>query len=95
VKTPGLALRWGKRAGRPLGGRETVLEYGQELSAYIVQCQSNEADTGRVVAREVTSLSSAVNQLHYAPENERTSAVGQAVEHWQRLRDYLPRLRMR
>lgn len=88
-------LRWGKRSGRPLADGETVLEYGRGLASFIVEHQTQAADTGRVAAREVTALSNAVNHLYYAPDNERANAGAQAVEHWQRLRGYLPRLRIR
>jgi transglutaminase-like putative cysteine protease len=88
-------LRWGGRAGRPLGQGETVLEYGHGLASYVVERHSREADTGRVAAREITSLSDAVNQLQYAPTPERSSASERAFAHWQRLRGYLPRLRVR
>jgi transglutaminase-like putative cysteine protease len=88
-------LRWGQRSGRPLGDGETVLEYGRGLAGYIVERQKEAADTGRVAAREVTALSNAVNHLHYAPDPQRDSAGALAIEHWQRLRGYLPRLRIR
>lgn len=88
-------LRWGQRVGRPIGEGETVLEYGSGLADHIVTRQRSEADTGRVVAREVTALSQAVNTLRYAPASMRSSALGVAVEHWQRLRGYLRQLRVR
>jgi hypothetical protein len=68
------------------------LEYGRGLASYIVGRQTGAADANRVAAREVTSLSDAVNQLHYAPAGERPTAVARAWEHWQRLRAYLPRV---
>jgi transglutaminase-like putative cysteine protease len=86
-------LRWGQRAGRPLSEGETVLEYGRNLAGYILGQRTREADAGRIAAREVAALSNAVNQLHYAPEAERPTAVARALDHWQRLRSYLPRLR--
>ncbi|MCL4859828.1 MAG: transglutaminase-like domain-containing protein [Caldilineaceae bacterium] len=88
-------LRWGRRAGRPLAAGETVLEYGAGLASFIVERQTSEQDTGRVAAREVTGLSNAVSNLHYAPTSGRAAALARAAEHWQRLRDYLPRLRVR
>jgi transglutaminase-like putative cysteine protease len=86
-------LRWGQRIGRPLGEGETILEYGRNLAGYLVGQRTREADTSRIAAREVTALSQAVNQLHYATEAERPTAVASALEHWRRLRGYLPRLR--
>ncbi len=88
-------LRWGQRAGRPMDSGETVLEYGSGLANYIVTRQTQAADTGRVVAREVTGLSSAVNTLRYGPVDARTAAQARASEHWQRARGYLSRLRLR
>lgn len=88
-------LRWGRRSGRPLADGETVLEYGRGLASFIIERHTQAADTGRVAAREVTALSNAVNHLHYAPDNERSSAGARALEHWQRLRGYLPHLRIR
>jgi transglutaminase-like putative cysteine protease len=88
-------LRWGQRAGRPLGAGETVLEYGHGLADHIITRQTREPDTGRVVAREVTALSRAVNTLRYGPTVARTAAVTQLNEHWQRLRSYLARLHIR
>jgi hypothetical protein len=68
------------------------LEYGRGLANYIVERQTGIADANRVAAREVTSLSAAVNELHYAPASERPTAVARAWDHWQRLRAYLPRI---
>jgi hypothetical protein len=88
-------LRWGQRAGRPMDPGETVLEYGSGLADYIVTRQSQAADTGRVVAREVAGLSSEVNALRYGPASARPSALARASEHWQRARGYLSKLRLR
>lgn len=93
---PWLALlRWGQRAGRPMQPGETVLEYGSNLAGYIVERQTREADVGRVAARAVAQLSSEVNKARYAPAAERNSALAQAAEHWQRVRGYLDRMRLR
>ena len=86
-------LRWGQRIGKPMDDGETVLEYGTGLADYVMQRQTREPDTARVVAHEVTSVSDAVNTLRYGPEQARSSAGAQATEHWQRLRGYLPRIR--
>jgi transglutaminase-like putative cysteine protease len=88
-------LRWGQRAGRPIGDGETVLEYGEELAGYVLQQQEGEFDAGRQVAREVTALSGEVSALRYGPEEQRSLAVQQAFAHWNRLRAYLPGLRLR
>jgi transglutaminase-like putative cysteine protease len=85
-------LRWGRRIGRPIAESETVLEYGRDLAGYILDRQIREQDTGRVAAREVTGLSHAVNTLRYGPAILRSSAITQAIEHWQRLQGYLGRL---
>jgi transglutaminase-like putative cysteine protease len=82
-------LRWGKRAGRPLVQGETVTEYGKGLAAHVVSRQTQEMDTGRIIAREITALSSAVNSVRYGLAAERSAAAGRALEHWQRLRGYL------
>jgi hypothetical protein len=87
-------LRWGQRAGRPIAEGETVLEYGSGLAAHIVTRQTRGPDTGRVVAREVSALSQEVNTVRYGPEAVRQSAVTRALEHWQRLRGYLTRMRL-
>jgi transglutaminase-like putative cysteine protease len=86
-------LRWGQRVGRPIAEGETVLEYGSHLASHIVGRQTREPDTGRVVAREVTALSREVNTVRYGPATVRQTAVARALEHWQRLRGYLGRIR--
>ncbi len=88
-------LRWGQRAGRPMASGETVLQYGAGLVQHIRQRQPQEADTGRVVIREVTALSEAVTALRYGPEPSRAAASVRVGVHWQRLRSYLERLRWR
>ncbi|MFN8494171.1 MAG: transglutaminase-like domain-containing protein [Caldilineaceae bacterium] len=86
-------LRWGQRIGKPITAGETVLEYGAGLADHVLQSPTREPDAVRIVAREVTILSQAVNRLRYGPTPGRGNADAQASEHWQRLRHYLPRIR--
>ena len=87
---PWLALlRWGQRAGRPLAAGETVLEYGSGLAGHLLERPNNQPDTNRVLAREVTAMSDAVNELRYAPAEEKSPALRRVDEHWGRLREYL------
>lgn len=88
-------VRWGQRAGRPLGEGETVLEYGRGLAHFILNRPTDAVDANRIAAREVTALSDAVTQLHYAPSERRADLVARTVAHWARLRDYLPYVRKR
>ena len=87
-------LRWGRWAGRPIGDGETVLEYGTGLADYVRTHQSHIPDTGRIVAKEVLSLSSAVSTVHYGPAATRSRAITSAMDHWQRLRGYLRVMRL-
>ena len=87
-------LRWGSRAGRPIGEGETALEYGDGLGTYVIAHQQNEPDVGRRVAREVQDLSFDVTSAQYAPLDERQIAIDRADERWQRLRGYLRRVRL-
>lgn len=86
-------LRWGQRIGKPIHEGETVLEYGTGLADHVIQSTTREPDTARIVAREVTILSEAVNLFRYGPAPQRANADTQASEHWQRLRHYLSRIR--
>ncbi|MCX6044890.1 MAG: hypothetical protein NT075_07235 [Chloroflexi bacterium] len=88
-------LHWGRRIGKPLGDDETVLEYGATLAAHIGQQPKLEPDNARIVAREISALSVAVNTVRYGPELLRAAASAQAADHWQRLRAYLPRIKRR
>ncbi len=86
-------LRWGQRAGHPLGQGETALEYGQSLADYVQEKHSRAQDLSRTAAHEVRSLSQEVSAVHYAPPEERPSLRRQAGERWTRLRHYLRSLR--
>ncbi len=86
-------VRWGQHAGRPLGEGETILEYGQGLAHFVLDRPADTLDANRIVAREVTALSDAVTQLHYAPQERRADLIARTVEHWNRMRDYLPYVR--
>ncbi|MEM7535830.1 MAG: transglutaminase domain-containing protein [Chloroflexota bacterium] len=89
-----MVLRWGQRMGRPLMVGETVLEYGQELSDFLVergvaQTHSAQADQVRIVSREIRALSQDVSMEQYGLHGTRAEAVGRIQERWQRLRGYL------
>jgi transglutaminase-like putative cysteine protease len=86
-------LRWGRRAGRPLGAGETTLEYGHALAEYLQEKHPRSGDAGRTAAREVRALSDEVSGAQYAPSDERPSLRRQAIERWARLRQYLGQLR--
>src|SRR5690606_33613909 len=86
-------LRWGRRFGRPMAPGETVLEYGHGLADFVVLRAQREADSGRIVAREVRALSSEVSTLRYGSEAQRAGALVRAAAHWERLRHYLRRVR--
>lgn len=86
-------LKWGDRAGRPLRQGETTLEYGELLADYVQSKHARSQDMSRTAAREVQSLSRDVSAVQYGPVAERPSAQKQAVERWERLRQYLRRLR--
>ena len=73
---------------------ETVLEYGQELAGYVLMRQHNAQDVGRVTAREIQAVSEQVNRMRYGRENERPDAQKALDGHWQRLRNYLPLVRI-
>lgn len=88
-------LRWGRRAGRPIAPGETVLEYGSGLADYVVDRAVQEADTRRIVAREMRALSGEVSVLRYGPEAVKAAAQARSLAHWQRLRHYLRRVRGR
>ncbi len=88
-------VRWGQRAGRPLGEGETVLEYGRGLAHFILDRPTDAVDANRIAAREVTVLSDLVTQLRYAPNERRAGLLARMAEHWTRLRDYLPYVRKR
>ena len=87
-------LKWGNRVGRPMSEGETVLEYGQELAGYVLMRQHNAQDVGRVTAREIQAVSEQVNRMRYGRENERPVAQKALDGHWQRLRNYLPLVRI-
>jgi transglutaminase-like putative cysteine protease len=82
-------LRWGRRAGRPIASGETVLEYGSGLADFVTGRSAQEADTGRIVAREVRALSGEVSALRYGPEPVKAAAQARSLAHWERLRHYL------
>jgi hypothetical protein len=88
-------LQWGKRAGRPIGPGETVLEYGTGLAGYITTRPSTTADAGRIAAREVQAVSEEVSRIRYGREDERLGAIQSLSAHWERLRNYLPQLRLK
>lgn len=87
-------MRWGRQAGRPIEAGETVLEYGSNLADYVLQTAQREADAGRNAAREMEALSDEVSALRYGPEDIKPSARARAVAHWERLRQYLRRIRV-
>jgi transglutaminase-like putative cysteine protease len=81
-------LRWGERAGRPMGEGETALEYGRKLGTTIL-AQAAAPDSGRVAAREVAALSRDVSDVRYGREAQRTAALARVHARWQSLREYL------
>ena len=85
-------LRWGRRAGRPLGDGETPLEYGSGLADHIQQVRAKDPELGRTSARAVEGLSEIVSAAQYAPEEGRSAQKLAAAKQWQRLRGYLRRL---
>lgn len=87
-------LRWGQRAGRPLGAGETVLEYGHGLAEHILTRQRQTQDVGRLVAREVQAVSQLVNRRRYGNEQEQQQAAAALPSAWTRLRGYLYQLRL-
>jgi transglutaminase-like putative cysteine protease len=88
-------LRWGERVGRPLQAGETVLEYGRALAEVAVERGASAPDAARIVRRDVLALSESVSRTLYAPDSESAHAKQKVAEHWQRLRLYLPKLRMK
>ncbi len=82
-------LRWGERAGRPMGDDETTLEYGRDLGSLILTRATQAPDSGRIAAREVSALSRDVSDAHYGPESLRAAAVDRAATRWRALREYL------
>lgn len=87
-------MRWGKQVGRPIEAGETVLEYGSGLAGYVLQASQREADAGRNAAREMEALSGEVSALRYGPEGAKPGAQARAAAHWERLREYLRRVRV-
>lgn len=87
-------LRWGRRAGRPIATGETVLEYGSGLAEYVLDSSQLEADTNRIVAREMRALSGEVSTLRYGPEATKPAAKARSADQWMRLRAYLRRVRL-
>jgi hypothetical protein len=88
-------LVWGRKAGRPISDGETVLEYGDGLATLIVTRQQRQADVARVAAREVQAVSRAVSGLAYGPDDRRETERTRLDAHWQRLRGYLPLVKVR
>lgn len=88
-------LRWGRRAGRPPGEGDTILEYGAALGGWIAQRQAEPADAARRAAREMGELSGDTAQARYGPPGGRTAAETAARARWLRLRELLARLRLR
>jgi transglutaminase-like putative cysteine protease len=86
-------LRWGQKAGRPLGEGETTLEYGRSLADYVQEKHGRAGEVSRTAAREVQALSDEVSGVQYAPQDERQTLRQQAIARWSRLRQYLRRLR--
>jgi hypothetical protein len=86
-------LRWGRRAGRPLQEGETTLEYGESLAAYVQAKHTKAQDISRTAAREMQSLSREVSAALYGPQFERPKLQQQVAARWERLREYLRRLR--
>ncbi len=82
-------LRWGERAGRPMGDEETTLEYGRDLGQHILAKATQAPDSGRIAAREVVALSHDVTDVHYGAEALRAAAIDRATARWQTLRAYL------
>ncbi|HXF62253.1 MAG TPA: transglutaminase domain-containing protein [Caldilineaceae bacterium] len=82
-------LQWGRRAGRPMSEGETVLEYGAGLAEFVLNRWPREPDAGRIVAREVRGLSSAVSTMRYGPASNKPAAAQQIAAHWERIRHYL------
>jgi len=87
-------LRWGQRAGRPLGAGETVLEYGHALAAHILARHQQAQDVGRLVAREVQAVSQLVNRRRYGNTQAQQQAAIDLTAAWTRLRGYLYQLRL-
>jgi hypothetical protein len=88
-------LQWGHRAGRPIRPGETVIEYGHGLADHILQRQTQTQDVGRLVAREITTLSGQINTLRYGTSASRSSVEGEIRVRWIRVRAYLRQLRLR
>lgn len=88
-------LKWGRGAGRPMHEGETVLEYGRGLADFVVTHAAGAQDTTRVVAREIEAVSAEVNASHYAPVGARSRAQQAILQRWERLRSYLPMVRLR
>jgi transglutaminase-like putative cysteine protease len=88
-------IQWGNRIGRPIGTGETVLEYGEGLAGFVLGRQSTRPDAGRIAAREIQAVSEEVNRLRYGRADERLVAKEALAAHWERLRSYLPLVRIR
>lgn len=86
-------LDWGRRIGRPMTAGETALEYGGNLADFTLErYRDNRQDAGRMVAREITSMSEELTTAQYGQHDHRNSAYGRIQERWVSLRDYLGRL---
>jgi transglutaminase-like putative cysteine protease len=92
---PWLALLgWGRRWGRPIGEGETALEYGRGLSNVVLHGAITSSEVQRTVAREIEDLSRHVSRRHYAPLDQKEGSEKDIATHWQRLREYLPQVRL-
>jgi transglutaminase-like putative cysteine protease len=93
-------LRWGEKAGLPMGQGETVIEYGERLAAQVTAepgrrsaTQSGEAT--RVIAREVRGISREVSRWTYSPPDRRADAKQAVFAQWQRTSGYLRAVQLR
>lgn len=87
-------LRWGNRIGRPIGRGETVLEYGRSLGQFVLsRFQERHQDRGRIVARELETITEDLSFLRYGTLEQRKNTHVRVLERWQSLRAYLRSLR--